>query len=83
MTEAKEKTESKKATIVIGAFGDAGKCKELVADLKKAKFDGAKLIKSGRFTYVAAGECEKGKAPELIEKLKAAGFKGYELTAKG
>lgn len=83
MAEEKEKTESKKITIVIGAFGDAGKCKELVTDLKKAKFDGAKLIKSGRFTYVAAGECEEGKAPELIEKLKAADFKGYKLAIKG
>lgn len=78
-----EKTESKKAVIVIGAFGDVRKCKELVSKLKKAKFDGAKLLKSGRFTYVVAGEAEKEKAPELIEKLKAAGFGGYELATKG
>lgn len=30
-----EKTESRKAVIVIGAFGDAGKCKELVSKLKR------------------------------------------------
>ena len=68
-------------TVIIGAFGDAAKCKEKLDALKAAKFEGAKLIKSGRFAYVAAGECAQAEAPELIKKLKAAKFNGYILKA--
>lgn len=78
---AETKTEGKKVAVVIGAFGDAAKCKEKLDALKAAKFEGAKLIKSGRFTYVAAGECAQAETPELIKKLKAAKFNGYVLKA--
>ena len=73
--------ENKKVKVVIGAFGDAAKCKEKLDALKAAKFEGAKLLKSGRFTYVVAGECERAEAPELIKRLKGSKFDGYILKA--
>lgn len=77
MADVKEKTEGKKVTVVIGAYGDAKRPTEIVDQLKKAKFDGAKTIKEGRLIYAAAGECEEAESADFIKRLEAAGFKGY------
>lgn len=79
---AAEQTTEKSVMVAVGVFGSAEKRKEVLESLKAKKFEGAKLVKKGRFTYVVAGECKKSEAAELIKKVRAAGLHAaYEVEA--
>lgn len=75
-----ETKESKKVKISIGAYGDAGKAKELVEALKGAGYKNALLMKKKAFSYVIVTEADEKNVENIIKELKEKKYNAYVLA---